>query len=971
MKTPILPIIRPSALLFAAILALSALTTQVQAQTNYTWTNIAGGSFGAAANWSPSGIPTTNDSIVGFSGSTNVAVRTTNSTTHIVSSVTVTNDFTGFGTENMWMIQGNTTNRLMTITGDLARSNGGQNFSFGVNMNIRIGGQVLVEGAATNSSTLQLGRNGSAIESLRVTNQATVFSNGILQHNINTAGGTRFAAYLGGAEVQDGGIFTTHQQNGAASLGDLSVAFLRGDGRVVANNAAGTAAYSYTGNLIINGNSAASNSFSGRIGNAVTTSSTNQAALAVIKTGSNIQTLSGSNAYTGGTTLSGGALLAGHDSAFGTGPLTLAGGTLASDSAAARALINSVVVTNGSPVILGQASGGTGDIALSNVSLTASAGQLRISNDSVTIAGEVSGAGRLSVGGTGNLTLASSNSYAGGTQVGGGTLRVGDNNALSSGAVTVSGGGSVLANTGLTITNNFSFPAGTVTNFIYEGVLASWEFGTLPGGTANYGPSPFAPLGASGVSMGGLTRGSGVGAAGTGAANAWGGQTWPAADQDAAIAANQFATFTVTVGENSVLSLTNIGAYNVRRSGTGPTNGIWQYSTNGVDFVNIGTAITWGADTTAAGNPQSAIDLDSIPALQTLPAGTTVTMRVVNWNGASGGTWYLNDPAGTPGSDFTVSGQILGVSSSTGTETIGLAEAGAATFSGPVDIGNAAFFSVPSGGQATFSGAISGSSATQLIKIGAGTIVLSGTNSYVGQTVISNGLLELAPTGILPFFIGASGSNNAVSGPGSALFRGTFAFDLSGASTNHGSSWTIASVASQTFDGSFQVAGFTNSGGTWTIGTNGVFYQFSQSSGVLTASTNLPSGGYAGWVSYWQGIDPGFTNTAGTADPDGDLFDNDTEFAFDGNPMVGNPALLTAVKSGANAVFTWVQRNSGVTYTALTTTNLATGSWTNAAVTVTNAADQSGINIPADYTRKSFTVPATNNRFYSIEAVAP
>jgi hypothetical protein len=147
-----------------------------------------------------------------------------------------------------------------------------------------------------------------------------------------------------------------------------------------------------------------------------------------------------------------------------------------------------------------------------------------------------------------------------------------------------------------------------------------------------------------------------------------------------------------------------------------------------------------------------------------------------------------------------------------------------------------------------------------------------------------------------------------------------------------------------------------------------VDYVFSQSSGNLTVvSTSSPTP-YNAWVSYWQTNSAGFTNTAGTADPDGDQFDNNEEFAFDGNPTVGTPALLTATKSGTNTIFNYVARNSGVTYQVRATTNLATGPWSNSLVTVSNSANTNGINIPADYTRKEFTVPGAGNEFYKVEA---
>jgi len=264
---------------------------------------------------------------------------------------------------------------------------------------------------------------------------------------------------------------------------------------------------------------------------------------------------------------------------------------------------------------------------------------------------------------------------------------------------------------------------------------------------------------------------------------------------------------------------------------------------------------------------------------------------------------------------------------------------------------------------------------TGIIKTGTNALVLTyAGNDYTGNTAVNAGLLELGTNGVLTFVIGGAGTNNAVTGSGSALFRGTFYFGLAGASTNNGDSWVIVSAASKAYDGSFSVAGFTNSGGIWTRGANGVFYQFAQSNSVLSVTTNAPSGGYAAWVSYWQGIYPGFTNTAGTADPDADSFNNSLEFAFDGNPAVGSPALLTATKVGTNSVFNYVARKDppgGATYQVQTTGNLATG-WTNSAVTISNSANTNGINIPADYERKEFTVPASGKAFYRVQStIAP
>ncbi len=189
-------------------------------------------------------------------------------------------------------------------------------------------------------------------------------------------------------------------------------------------------------------------------------------------------------------------------------------------------------------------------------------------------------------------------------------------------------------------------------------VLAGWEMTGLPGGASNFGPSPYAAAttGAN-LTVGGLTRGGGVATSGTGAQNAWGGSAWTDTSEAAAIGSSRFATFTITANAGYKVSFTDIPAYNIRRSNTGPTTGIWQYQVGAGAFTDIGSPITWGSVTSASGNPQGAIDLSGIAALQNVPAGTTVTFRIVTWSGGSAGTWYVNSPTGS-GQDLQVEGTV-------------------------------------------------------------------------------------------------------------------------------------------------------------------------------------------------------------------------------------------------------------------------------------------------------------------------
>jgi hypothetical protein len=197
---------------------------------------------------------------------------------------------------------------------------------------------------------------------------------------------------------------------------------------------------------------------------------------------------------------------------------------------------------------------------------------------------------------------------------------------------------------------------------VYSDVIVQWEFddlSQLPGGTNNFGPSPFAPADKSSfVDVVGLTRGMGVTTSGTGAQKAWGGNGLNVGNTTAALDNHDYVYFSITANEGYYLSLTQIDAYNIRRSATGPTRGQWQYQVGSGEFVNIGTEIIWGNVTSSAGNPQSAIDLSGISALQNVSGGTIITIRLLIWDGSNpNGTWYFNG-ANTLPLPLTLNGSI-------------------------------------------------------------------------------------------------------------------------------------------------------------------------------------------------------------------------------------------------------------------------------------------------------------------------
>ncbi len=189
-------------------------------------------------------------------------------------------------------------------------------------------------------------------------------------------------------------------------------------------------------------------------------------------------------------------------------------------------------------------------------------------------------------------------------------------------------------------------------------VIVAWDFNGLPGGTNNFGPSPFAVTTQdSSVTSVGLTRGSGVTTSATGATNGWGGNGFASIDLASAISVGDFVTFAISPTSGNAISFENIAAYNIRRSDAGPTTGQWQYQIGSGSFVNIGSAITWGSNTVAAGNAQGAIDLTGITALQNVTE--TVTFRIVNWGVGGTGNWYLNNfGTAVSGYDLALNGTV-------------------------------------------------------------------------------------------------------------------------------------------------------------------------------------------------------------------------------------------------------------------------------------------------------------------------
>ncbi|EAZ1125781.1 fibronectin-binding autotransporter adhesin ShdA [Salmonella enterica] len=171
----------------------------------------------------------------------------------------------------------------------------------------------------------------------------------------------------------------------------------------------------------------------------------------LVKTGTGELTLSGGNDYSGGTTIIGGTLTADHADSLGSGDIDNSGVLQVGEGELKNTLFGSgsLVKTGTGELTLNGDNDYSGGTTITGGTLIAASvnalGSGDIDNSGVLQVGEgelkntLFGSGSLVKTGTGELTLSGDNTYSGGTTISGGTLIAANVNALGSGDIDNSG----------------------------------------------------------------------------------------------------------------------------------------------------------------------------------------------------------------------------------------------------------------------------------------------------------------------------------------------------------------------------------------------------------------------------------------------------------------------------------------------------------------------------------------------------
>ncbi|WP_164738362.1 autotransporter-associated beta strand repeat-containing protein [Aquabacter cavernae] len=621
------------------------------------------------------------------------------------------------------------------------------------------------------------------------------------------------------------------------------------------------------------------------------------------KIGDGTLVLTGANTYAGGTTVTAGTLQIGTGGSLlgdianeaalvfsTTGTAAYAGnitgtGTLAKTGVGTLTLTGTVSPGGGTTISGGELQIGAGGTAGSiSGAITNNAGLVFSRSNDLTYADVISGSGTVEQMGvsTGKLTLSGTNSYIGATTVTSGVLEVTNVSALGTtqSGTTVSSGASLQINVGGTISEALTLSGAGASGYAgalrkigsaslsYDGSITLDDDATIDGGANGsmtiaggiFGTDAILTLSQVGTISGVIDLdGGGVVVGGS----------WIFSG------ANTY-TGTTSVSNGATLSVQNSDALGSTAGGTTVAAG------GTLSLNDVNGAVTIGAEALSLGGGGASVATlesggvgNSYAGAITLLGDAVISVRP-GFLGMTGSLTLSGDITGT-GQNLALeamgTGLISGnIETGTGTVTVNAGTwtltgensySGLTTINGgTLQIGNGGTTGsiesdVANGGALVFNrsndfayeGEVSGSGTLE--KKGAGTLTLTGANSYTGATTVSAGTLSIGdgttagsidPTGGIAVSTGATLAFDApnvvsyggvVSGAGALEKRGAGALVLTGASTLTGLT-TVAEGTLILHGGSLAGAVSVSSGGTLVGGAT---------AGTVTGAVTITAGG--------------------------------------------------------------------------------------------------------------------------------